>query len=299
MKAPGLTTLILSTVLVCAALVKAQDSATSEATRDDGTWHVLSAEQLPEQSQHTEHLQRYGNTIKGYNLLVLEAIDKVQSSAMDGGGYFIGIKADPPESPIGYGLTLFDQPMLDPPRETSYCSGATYTAFIETLNLRHQADETDDQLAGDGEPTMTLDPVRTEAMRMQEPDGGRREDGVKFWGHWNDDGFGSHFALVQYAQMGQEIAPNQAQPGDFMNISWTSGGGHSVIFLGWYQDAEGNKHLLYWSSQKSTNGMSDQLVPLTRIRKVKIVRLADPDRLFDFDPAQAVNQKVPGDTIGW
>jgi hypothetical protein len=45
--------------------------------------------------------------------------------------------------------------------------------------------------------------------------------------------------------------------------------------------------------------MGDQLVPLSRIRSVKIVRLTDPDRLFTFDPTQEVNRKVPGDTIDW
>lgn len=282
--------------LMCAATLHAgQAEKELEATVDDGTWFVLEAEQLPEEAQHTEHVERYGEGVEGYNRLVLAGIDKAQSSAMDGGGYFIGIKADPPESPIGYGLTLISRPLLDPPRETSYCSGATYTAFIEALNIWY--------LPSGPEAAFTsitvLDPERTEAMRMQEPDGGRREDGIKFWGHWNDDGFGSQFALVQYAQMGEAITPNQARPGDFMNISWTSGGGHSVVFLGWHMDNEGGKHLLYWSSQKGTNGMGDQLVTLERIRKVKIVRLTDPDRLFNFNLDTVVTHKVPGDTIDW
>jgi hypothetical protein len=285
----------LSLVLVFAAQADQPDRPAMNATTDDGTWFVLKKEQLPDDAQHTDHLDRYGKDIGGYNRLVLGGIDKAQASAMDGGGYFIGIKADPPESPMGYALSLMDRPLLDPPRSTSYCSGATYTAFIEALNLRYleTTPEADDTQATE------LDPVRTEAMRMQEPDGGRREDGIKFWGHWNDDGFGSQFALVQYAQMGEAITPNRARPGDFMNISWTNGGGHSVVFLGWHKDAEGGKHLLYWSSQKGTNGMGDQLVSLDRIRKVKIVRLTDPDRLFTFDPAQEVSHKVPGDPIDW
>ncbi len=78
-----------------------------------------------------------------------------------------------------------------------------------------------------------LSPERLEAIRMQEPDGGRREDLIKFWGYWNADGFGTHFALVQYSRMGQEIRPAQLRPGDFVNISWKTGLGHSVIFLVW------------------------------------------------------------------
>ena len=50
--------------------------------------------------------------------LVLRAIDRVQASAPDGGGYFIGLKADPLESPIGYPLRLFGRQMLLSPRTT-------------------------------------------------------------------------------------------------------------------------------------------------------------------------------------
>lgn len=299
MKLKKLFTIVLMFALAGQTSALGEDVSVESATQDDGAWHTLSETQLPTESQHTDHLLRYGEGLEGYNRLVLAGIDKVQATAMDGGGYFIGIKADPPESPIGYGLTLLGEPMLDPPRGTSYCSGATYTAFIEAMNLRH-AKTSDEQAGAPGDDESAgLDPVRSEAMRMQEPDGGRREDGIKFWGHWNDDGFGSQFALVQYAQMGREISPNEARPGDFMNISWTNGGGHSVVFLGWHVDGEGGKHLLYWSSQKSTHGMGDQLVPLTRIRKIKTVRLTDPDRLFTFNPETQVNRKVPGDVIEW
>ncbi len=271
-------------------------------TTDDGSWFVLSAEQLPHATKHTDHLAHFGPRVDGYNRYVLAGIDVAQNSAMDGGGYFTGITAEPAESPIGYALNLLGTELLEPPRTTSYCSGASYTAFVEGLNLYVLAQ------AGDGRydpqrPANTspvaLDPLRAEAMRMQEPDGGRREDGIKFWGHWNDNGFGSQFALVQYSRMGGEVLPKNARPGDFMNITWDHGGGHSVVFLGWHRDAEGQPHLLYWSSQKSTEGMSDQLVPLSRIRHVKIVRLVDPQRLFSFDPATPVNRRVPGDKIAW
>lgn len=274
-----------------AGLTADQDAG---ATADDGSWFTLAADQLPEHAQHTDHLQHYGEGLAGYNRYILAGIDQAQASALDGGGYFIGITATPAESPIGYPLSLLDQPLLDPPRTTSYCSGATYTGFIEGLNLCLENLNTDD-----GDQSSRLDPVRAEAMRMQEPDGGRREDGIKFWGHWNDDGFGTHYALVQYSQMGQEITPNQARPGDMMNISWNNGGGHSVIFLGWHQDDDGAKHLLYWASQKSTNGMGDQLVPLSRIRHIKAVRLTQPENLFTFDPTHHVNRKISGDKIDW
>ncbi len=262
-------------------------SPTTSPTVDDGTAYLLTTDQRSAGPHHLRHAELFSRDVNGMNLMVLKAIDTVQATALDGGGYFIGIKAKPPESPIGYGLKLFGQPLLEPPRKSSYCSGSSYTAFIEALNL----------IFPDG--ASKLSPERMEAMRMQEPDGGRREDRVKFWGHWNDDGFGSQFALVQYAKMGEEIEPQRARPGDFMNISWKSGNGHAVIFLGWQIDDEGKKHVLYWASQPKTNGLGDQLSAVDKISELKIVRLTDVGNLFKFDPQTQVNQKVPGDSPEW
>lgn len=255
------------------------------ATRDNGSWFYLKSTDLSEGAHHLKHAQIFGKYVEGYNAFVLRAIDKVQATALDGGGYFIGVTAQPPESPVGYPLRLFNHQLLDPPRKTSYCSGATYTAFIEELNMLFEG------------RVDSLSRERFEALRMQEPDGGRREDGVKFWGKWNDDGFGSHFALVQYAKMGDEVKPRQARPGDFMNISWMNGGGHSAIFLGWYIDETGRKNLVYWSSQTRTNGFGDEIVPLDRIKEVKIVRLTRPANLFTFDINTAVNRTILGDRV--
>lgn len=259
--------------------------STTQPTNDDGTLYVLTSDQLSAGAHHTRHAELFSRGIDGYNVAVLRGIDKAQSTAPDGGGYFIGIKANPPESPIGYGLSLFGRPLLAPPRTTSYCSGSSYTAFIESLNV----------ILPDA--ASRLSPERFEAMRMQEPDGGRREDGVKFWGHWNDDGPGCHYALVQYAKMGVEIQPSHARPGDFMNINWKSGLGHSIVFLGWKLDADGKKSVLYWASQKGTNGLGDQLSQAEKIASVKIVRLTRPEKLFEFDSATPVNRKVAGDPI--
>lgn len=240
----------------------------------------------PAPAHHLQHDEIYGESVTGYNSAVLQAIDKVQAHEMDGGGYFIGIFAKPTESPVGYALTLGDYALLDPPRSTSYCSGASYAVFIEALNI----------ICGD--KLHKLDDARKESLRMQEPDGGRREDGVKFWGHFNDDGYGSQFALVQYSKMGAEVLPDQAMPGDFCNISWASGVGHSVVFLGWFTDPISNqKYMRYWSSQKGTNGFGDQSVSIKRIKAVKFVRLTNPDSLFSFDTKTKVIRKVPGDFI--
>jgi hypothetical protein len=237
-----------------------------------------------------QHFKIYGKYVKnfnnGINAAILKGIDIVQSHASDGGGYFVGITANPPESPVYYNLTLFERPLIEIPRTSSYCSGATYSAFIEAMNLLYPND------------TPSLSEDRYEALRMQEPDGGRREDHIKFWGHWNADGFGNHFALVQYSKMGEVVQPEQARPGDFANISWKSGLGHSVIFLGWTV-IDDDKKIVYWSSQTGTNGYGDQIVSLSRINSIKVVRLKNPENIFNFNPAQEVTLDVPGDSISW
>lgn len=241
--------------------------------------------QLAHGAHHCNHVQLFAERAPGYNKVVLQAIDTVQSHALDGGTYFIGIKAVPAESPLNYPIKLGTAELLSPPRQSSYCSGSTYGAFIETLNriYPHISD--------------SLSAERVEALRMQEPDGGRREDWVKFWGIWNADGFGSQYALEQYAGMGETIIPDDARPGDFANISWNSGGGHSVIFLGWFFNNAGEKCMLYWSSQKGTNGYGDQLSPLSTIRAVKMVRLTNPGNIFTFDITGKINRKIPGDKL--
>lgn len=285
MKLPVRTILLL----LLASISSAQNGEPKlEATRDNGEWFLLNKNDIAAGAHHTRHAEIFGKYVQGYNDYALRAIDKVQATAMDGGGYFIGIKAVPTESPIGYKLKLFDRPLLEPPRTTSYCSGSTYAAFIEQLNLIFSKKE-----------GKKLSDERYEAIRMQEENGGRREDTIKFWGKWNDDGFGSHYALVQYAKMGEEIKPPQARPGDFINISWVKGGGHSVVFLGWYQDENGQKNIVYWASQTRTNGFGDEVIPLERIKEIKAVRLVHPENLFKFEVNAPVQRDIPGDKIAW
>ncbi len=248
-------------------------------------WLLLKPEDITKDPHNLNHFKIFSKYAKGYNLDVLRAVDSVQAHAMDGGGYFTGMTAKPTESPVGYELKLFGKSLLDPPRTTSYCSGSSYAVLITALDF----------IFPNG--AKKLSPKRLEAMRMQEPDGGRRNDWIKFWGIWNADGFGSEYALVQYGNMGVQIKPEDARPGDFMNISWKAGLGHSVVFLGWYVDKDNQKYLMYWSSQKGTNGYGDQVVPLSRIENVKIVRLTKPANIFKLNVKQEVNKDVPGDKI--
>ncbi|MCE1187575.1 MAG: hypothetical protein LWX56_00410 [Ignavibacteria bacterium] len=234
---------------------------------------------------NTLHKTTFSKFTSGFNKTVLEAIDTVQAHAMDGGTYFIGVSAKPAESPVNYELKLGGKSLLTPPRSSSYCSGSSYAVFIETLNrLLPDVDK-------------KLSPERAEAMRMQEPDGSRREDWVKFWGIWNADGFGSNYAMVQYAKMGVQVKPEDAKPGDFANISWKTGNGHSVVFLGWCLNEHGEKCIMYWASQKASNGYGDQIVPVNRIKDISIVRLTKPENIYQFDINTKIDKSIPGSII--
>ena len=273
-----------SLFLLCIVITSAS-AQLNTATKDGGRWLFIDSADVPAVKQHLNHEAIFSKYVRGYNLAVLKAIDIVQAHAMDGGGYFTGITAKPTESPIGYELQLFDKPLLDPPRTTSYCSGSSYGVFIEALNV----------IFPNGDTRLSLE--RYESLRMQEPDGGRREDQIKFWGKWNDDGWGTQYALVQYSGMGEDIPPERARPGDFMNISWVKGLGHSVVFLGWFMK-EDKMGMVFWSSQKSTNGYSDVVLwPLSSVKSIKTVRLTHPEKVFTFDVSQKVNRDLPGDTI--
>jgi hypothetical protein len=286
MKNFNIVIILISIILIQVACSNKNDQELY-MTKDDGKRLVLKTSDLEAGIHHLRHAEIFGKYSNGYNLKILEAIDIVQATAPDGGGYFANIKAIPPEAPIGYSLNLFGKALSEPQRSTSYCSGSTYAVFIEGLNLIYK------------DKNVTLDDPQFEALCMHEPDGGRREDTIKFWGKWNDDGYGNHFALVQYSKMGKKINPVNARPGDFMNISWTKGGGHSVIFLGWYQNKQKAKQLLYWSSQTRTNGFGDDLVPLENIREVMVVRLSNPDNLFTFNINSNVDRKIAGDKLSW
>ncbi len=222
---------------------------------------------------HISHLRRFGFGVPEPNRAVLHGVDIVQSREPEGGGYFIGVKADPPESPIGYRVTFLDRPLLNPPRCTSYCSGASYAAFMTALDL----------LLGESGEKISDEVI--EATRMQEPDGGRREDTVKLFGWWNADGPGSFYALCGFSQMGVRVSPKDALPGDFCNINWVKGPGHSVVFLGWEKTPEGEPGMRFWSSQVSTNGLGDKMVPLSSISGFVFTRLTAPGKLAMLDPA--------------
>lgn len=64
--------------------------------------------------------------------------------------------------------------------------------------------------------------------------------------------------------IGDAIDPEEARPGDFLQIWRTNGSGHSVVFTGWETAADGTKiGVKYRSTQPSTDGIGDRMEKLS------------------------------------
>jgi hypothetical protein len=236
-------------------------------TPDDGTRWVLSREAQRLEARHTRHREVFGKGMRGWNLAVLSGIDRVQSTAPKGGGYFANPAALPLESPVGYPLRLWGEELFVPERRTSFCSGATYAALIEAVGFLFPENP------GAG-------PEVFESLRQHEVGGGRREDQVGFWGVWNGESAGLWHALGPLTGMGRRVPPHQLRPGDFLHVFWNRVRGHSTIFLGWTSSGG----LRVWSSQKSTNGFGDLTIAPGRYSRLVGVRLVEPLGLLTARP---------------
>lgn len=223
---------------------------------------------------HVNHQAVYGQDAPEINQAVLMAIDDIQKNAPDGKGYFMKSGA----TPIGMPLKLAGYSIVNPNRKTSYCSGASYAAFIGALDTVTSSFQ--DELGEE----------QVEALRMQDSSGKYREDMSKMWGCWNADGPGSLYALSMFSKLGVRVDPLDAKPGDFCNLDWRSGYGHSVVFLGWDTTPEGEMAMRFWSSQKSTNGLGDRTAPLSTIKSFVFSRLTNPEEIVNLNPARKVER---------
>ncbi len=87
------------------------------------------------------------------------------------------------------------------------------------------------------------------------------------------------FAMQQLG-IGDEIAHDEAQAGDFVQF-WRQRSGHSVVFIEWLEDRDGGRiGLRYWSSQKATDGMGVNTEYFAGIEEEGQVGTVDPQRLY-------------------
>lgn len=239
--------------------------------------------------KHSRHYEVFGLHASGEGKWVLKGIDEAQKQAPKKDDWWVGVKALPLESPVGFELSLWGKVLFSPQRTTSFCSGATYAALILGLQKQYPQD-----------PGVSDEAV--ESLRQTEADGSRRHDQIGFWGVWNGSGAGLYWALTDLTGAGEPVEAKNLRPGDFVQIYWSATRGHSAVFLGWHQSRDGAKFMRIWSSQKGTKGMGDWNVPVKRISRLVGARLTDGIRVLaapvgTFPYSGPMGEKLP--SSGW
>lgn len=194
---------------------------------------------------------------------VIRAVEKMPKR----GGYSTGSHAS---YSLSKAIKVYSTGLKVSPHKAkpSYCSGATYLALLEMVEVAQQR--------GD----FQLSEAEALALLVY-----GQADGVGVWGRWNANGPGAA-KLVHDLGMGINFESySKAQPGDFMKIFWTDEigkreFGHLVVYLGSYQQG-GIDYVRFWSSNKPA-GYGVKSVPkeavkwaiftrITNLRKIKAV----------------------------
>jgi hypothetical protein len=147
----------------------------------------------------------------------------------------------------------------------SFCSGATYIVFVKTIEALRESGQ------------LKLDFATLNQLMIRD-----QHDGEGIWGRWNANGPGTA-RLFHELGLGRNFTDfAQAQPGDFMKIFWNNNvgrreSGHSVIFLGTTQHADG-EYVRFWSSN-IPHGYGEKEVPRSKIAYAIFSRLETPANL--------------------
>ncbi len=120
---------------------------------------------------------------------------------------------------------------------SSYCCGLTFEIYYRSM----------EQLMKDLKMKENLNGMTAEDF----------EDFIARWFVQEKNGDGPGLALEAYG-LGKSIKKmKDVQKGDFVQIWRTSGSGHSVIFIEWVTNENGDTTgLTYWSTQPGTNGVN-------------------------------------------
>lgn len=200
-------------------------------------------------------------TAADYNAVILEQL----RSMPRGGGYSTSSLASA-NLRGAVGLTAADALRVEPAAATpSYCSGATYLVFLKTLAALEQAGR------------LRLSPEVNRALLVRS-----QPDGTGIWGRWNANGPGTA-RLFHELGLGRNFEGYEdARPGDFMKIFWTSEvgareRGHLVVYLG-RRTVDGEERVRFWSSNQP-GGYGEKEVPRARIAHAFFSRLEHPEAL--------------------
>ncbi|MEL7565003.1 MAG: hypothetical protein AAGU27_08995 [Dehalobacterium sp.] len=126
--------------------------------------------------------------------------------------------------------------------KASFCSGITFEAFFKAMQKRNK----DLNLSPDDFNGMSYDQLFDFMLIWYVANGNKKTNNVSI-------------AVEKYG-IGKSITNlENARAGDFIDISREDNSGHTVVFLNWLRDESGRIiGLKYWSSQESTNGISEK-----------------------------------------
>lgn len=184
----------------------------------------------------------------GFNRYVLAAIRRMPIA----GGYATSVAAN---NGLRKSIKLQNgairvSPTLAVP---SYCSGATYLVFLMAF----------EEVCSNERVSFT-DILRKKLIFEAQP------DGVGIWGRWNSNGPGTARLFFETGLGVNFLDPKLAKAGDFLKVFWNEyigarEKGHSVIFLGWAKNENGDDCVRYWSSNMP-EGYGESTVPLKKIK---------------------------------
>jgi hypothetical protein len=123
----------------------------------------------------------------------------------------------------------------------SHCSGITFEVFFKAMQARNHK--------------LGLDPNDFNGMSFTE-----LSDFLQIWyvASGNKQTNNIEIAVEKYG-IGKRIGDfEEAKRGDFIDFSRSNGTGHTVVFLNWVRENGKIIGLHYWSSQSSTNGISEK-----------------------------------------
>jgi hypothetical protein len=169
----------------------------------------------------------------------------VARSYRDGGGY--GWKGSGVPEAI-----RFKGEQILPKGEHTYCSGYTFAVVMKAAEERGLLRD------------ISVDQIR--AFQKQ------------WYGATKESGETQCVFAVKALGIGEQIAAENAQPGDFLQLWRSNKSGHSVVFLEWVVERDRPIGIKYRSTQTSTDGIGDRVEYFAGVpgKNGKV----DPERIY-------------------